>query len=274
MYDLADVFYYYLNPDALPAFPDRHGKRPAHMIALGRTAAQAPGSGADKRAKTRPGQTASSAASASSSAAASGGIWAEGGEGEEGAAQQPVEMTVAYFKEGSTREVRTDLADPEVLADALEGRYWEAKQGEVFMGTFQVGGVDRVVELMEWVDGCMYARLLTPMLRHTHTHTPTYNQQVDDPRFVPLEDRSDVMAEDKVEVNVLARYYPFTNYRVRTCTCMNGCMDVPRPRTMIQPSPITIYHHLTSISHTTPHCPTITTRTRAPSTRSGTRGQC
>lgn len=138
VYDLADVFYYYLNPDALPTFPDRHGKRPAHMIALGRTAAQAPGGGADKRAKTRPGQTASSAA-ASASLAASGGIWAEGREGEEGAAQQPVEMTVAYFKEGSTREVRTDLADPEVLTDALEGRYWEAKQGEVFMGTFQVG---------------------------------------------------------------------------------------------------------------------------------------
>ena len=264
MYDLADVFYYYLNPDALPAFPDRHGKRPAHMIALGRTAAQAPGGGADKRAKTRPGQTASSAASAASSSAASasGGIWAEGGEGEEGAAPQPVEMTVAYFKEGSTREVRTDLADPEVLADALEGRYWEAKQGEVFMGTFQVGGVDGVFEVMEWFDGCMYARLLTTV-RHTHTHTHTYNQQVDDPRFVPLEDRSDVMVEDKVEVNVLARYYPFTNYRVRTCTCIND--------RHLQPPPSNL-----NFTQHTPHRPTtiITIRTRAPSTRSGTRGRC
>ena len=71
IYDLADVFYYYLNPEPLPTFPDRHGKRPAHMVALGRTAAQAPGGGADKRAKTRGGQTPGRAASSLSTCSAS-----------------------------------------------------------------------------------------------------------------------------------------------------------------------------------------------------------
>jgi hypothetical protein len=145
VYDLADVFYYYLKPEAVPSFPDRHGKRPAHMIALGRTASQAPGGGADKRAKTRSGQTPgrapSSASNASSSHSPSSSssssptsIWGEG----EGPVAQPVEMTVAYFREGTSREVRTELHDDAVLADAMEGRYWRAKEGEIFMGTFQV----------------------------------------------------------------------------------------------------------------------------------------
>lgn len=47
-------------------------------------------------------------------------------------------MTVAYFRDGASREVRTQLHDEDVLEDAMEGRYWAAKEGEVFMGTFQV----------------------------------------------------------------------------------------------------------------------------------------
>ncbi len=114
------------------------------MVALGRTAAQAPGGGADKRAKTRGGQTPGRAASslstcsASSAASSAGSVWADG-EGPPEQQQQPVEMTVAYFREGSGREVRTELRDEIVLRDAMEGRYWTAKEGEVFMGTFQVG---------------------------------------------------------------------------------------------------------------------------------------
>ena len=82
IYDLADVFYYYLKPDALPAFPDRQGKRPAHMIALGRTAAQAPGGGADKRAKTRAGQTAGGGAGQTSQSYPGRRMWINSGRGQ------------------------------------------------------------------------------------------------------------------------------------------------------------------------------------------------
>ena len=164
LYDLADVFYYYIKPKDFPVFPERASKRPS-TIALGKGSADA--ALADKRAKTRSGQNVGSAAPSGGG----GGIWPaeEGGEEEESG---PIEMSVAYFKENSTRETRTVLTE-EVLKECLEGKYWEeAAKEDTFAATFQV----------------------------------------DDPRFVPLEDHAALQLAQKVEVSMLARYYPFANY--------------------------------------------------------------
>ncbi|GAB5033194.1 structural maintenance of chromosomes flexible hinge domain-containing protein 1-like [Nannochloropsis oceanica] len=178
LYDLADVFYYYLKPDAFPSFPERANKRP-NLIALGKDAVVS--TLAEKRAKTRSGQSVGSAAAVAvggrssscvSGGEGSGGIRENGNVGDDGERERAVEMSVAYFKENSTREVRTVLKD-EVLKECLEGKYWEETEEEdVFTATFQV----------------------------------------DDPRFVPLEDHCALQPQQKVDVNMLARYYPFSAY--------------------------------------------------------------
>ncbi len=60
---------------------------------------------------------------------------------------------------------------------------------------------------------------------------------MDDPRFVPSEDRTDIMVEDKVEVNVLARYYPFSHYKVRCCSlaCLLACLLACAPPLPVRP---------------------------------------
>lgn len=51
---------------------------------------------------------------------------------------------------------------------------------------------------------------------------------MDDPRFVPSEDRTDILVEEKVEVNVLARYFPYANYQVRP-SVHSSALGLPRP---------------------------------------------
>ncbi|TFJ86792.1 hypothetical protein NSK_001880 [Nannochloropsis salina CCMP1776] len=172
--DLADVFYYYLKPQDLPSFAERAGKRPGPMGGDSSSSAPVP-----KKAKTRMGRSMEMGGSREHLAPAQGDGFVErvgGGEREETrGAGCKINMSLAYFRESSSRVVRTLLKD-EVLKQCLEGRYWEESAREdVFSASFQV----------------------------------------DDPRFVPDEDHCSLQPQQKVDVDMLARYFPYSAYAER-----------------------------------------------------------